>query len=315
MSDTASTSNEGATAGATATGATAAENAPVATAAAGTAAAEATAGATASATSRSAFIQDQGKKDLFILRQLVSKDFKLKYRRSFLGVVWSVLNPLLMMIVMSLVFSFFLRFGDIPHYPLYLIIGNITWTVFSDSTNAGVVSIIDAASLLKKVRVNKAVFPTERVLFSLVNFLFSLVAVLLVMVWEGVWPTFYLLLLPVGLALLMVFCIGVSLLISALAVFFRDVIHLWSVLLLAWMYATPIFWPVTMIESVPYAAVRFLMLVNPMYNYITFIRNIFINAMMPSPVTWGMCVLWSVVAIALGGLVFKKMQRKFILYI
>ena len=268
-----------------------------------------------SPTSKGAFIETQGAKDLFILRQLVTKDFKLKYRRSFLGVVWSVLNPLLMMVVMSLVFSFFLRFGDIPHYPLYLILGNVTWTVFSDSTGAGVTSIIDAASLLKKVKVNKAVFPAERVLFSLVNLAFSLVAVVLVMVWEGVWPTVYLLLLPVCLVLLMVFCIGVSLLLSALAVFFRDVIHLWSVIMLAWMYATPIFWPVTMIESVPYAAVRFLMLVNPMYNYITFMRNIFINGMMPSPITWAMCAFWAVAALLLGGLVFRKLERKFILYI
>ena len=81
-----------------------------------------------------------GKRDLFILRELVSKDFKLKYRRSVLGVIWSVLNPLLMMIVMSFVFSFFLRYADIQHYPLYLIVANITWQVFSDSTNAGMMS-------------------------------------------------------------------------------------------------------------------------------------------------------------------------------
>ena len=126
--------------------------------------------------SKSAFIEGQGAKDLFILRELVTKDFKLKYRRSVLGVVWSVLNPLLMMIVMSFVFSSFLRYASIDHYPLYLILGNITWSVFSDSTDAGVVSIIEAAPLLKKVKVTKLVFPSERVLFSLVNFAFSLVA-------------------------------------------------------------------------------------------------------------------------------------------
>ena len=163
-----------------------------------------------------------GKRDVFILRELVTKDFKLKYRRSVLGVIWSVLNPLLMMLVMSLVFSFFLRYDNIEHYPLYLIVANITWQVFADSTNAGMMSIIDAAPLLKKVRVKKAVFPVEKVLFSLVNFLFSLIAVVVVMLWEGVAPTPVMLLAPICIVLLMVFCVGLSLLLSALAVFFRD---------------------------------------------------------------------------------------------
>ncbi|WP_308000992.1 ABC transporter permease [uncultured Parolsenella sp.] len=265
--------------------------------------------------SKSAFIEGQGAKDLFILRELVTKDFKLKYRRSVLGVVWSVLNPLLMMIVMSFVFSSFLRYASIDHYPLYLILGNITWSVFSDSTGAGVVSIIDAAPLLKKVKVNKLVFPSERVLFSLVNFAFSLVAVVLVMVWEQVWPTPALLLLPICLVLLMFFCIGMSLLLSALAVFFRDVIHLWGVLMLAWMYATPIFWPVDFIADVPYAAVRLIMLANPMYNYITFMRMIFINGQVPELITFAMCAFWAVAALALGFFVFHRLERKFILYI
>lgn len=264
---------------------------------------------------QSAFSKGQASKDLFILRQLVSKDFKLKYRRSVLGVIWSVLNPLLMMVVMSLVFSFFLRYDNIPHYPLYLILGSITWSVFADSTSAGVVSIIDAAPLLKKVRVNKVVFPSERVIFSLVNFAFSLVAVLLVMIWEGVAPSWTILLLPICLIFLMVFCIGMSLLLGSLAVFFRDVIHLWSVLLMAWNYATPIFWPVSMINDVPYGFMRVIMLGNPMYNYVTFMRNIILNGMVPAAATWALCIGWALVALLIGLLVFKKTEHKFILYV
>lgn len=271
--------------------------------------------ATMSKTDKSAFIESQLGKDLFILRQLVTKDFKLKYRRSVLGVIWSVLNPLLMMIVMSLVFSFFLRYDNIEHYPLYLILGSITWSVFADSTSAGVVSIIDAAPLLKKVRVNKVVFPSERVVFSLVNFAFSLIAVLLVMIWEGVAPYWTILLLPVCLLMLMVFCIGISLMLSALAVFFRDVIHLWSVLLMAWNYATPIFWPVSMIADVPYGFMRVIMLGNPMYNYVTFMRMIILNGQVPELTTWLMCIGWAIVALIIGLLVFKKSEHKFILYV
>ena len=254
-------------------------------------------------------------KTLYILQQLVTKDFKLKYRRSVLGVVWSVLNPLLMMIVMSFVFSFFLRYAEIQHYPLYLIIGNITWSVFSDSTNFGVTSIISAAGLLKKVKVNKLVFPIEKVLFAVVNFAFSLVAVLIVMLWEGVAPTPYLLLLPIVLITLMCFCAGLSMFLGAAAVFFRDVIHLWGVILMAWMYATPIFWPQTMIKDIPYVIVQKLMYANPMYNYINFMRNIFIDGVMPGPKTIFLCFFWAVVSLAIGILVFRKNEHKFILHI
>lgn len=239
-------------------------------------------------------------KEKFILAQLVGKDFKRKYRRSVLGVVWSVLNPLLMMVVMSLVFSFFLRYDNMEHYPLYLILGNVIWTIFADSTNQGVTSILDAAPLLKKVRINKTVFPVERVLFALVNFAFSLIAVVIVMLWEGVLPTWTVILLPVLLVLLMGFCIGMSLLLSSLAVFFRDIIHLWSVVILAWSYVTPLFWPVSMIAQVPYAFMRVIMLANPMYNYVAFMRMILLNGQPPELITVAMCAIWAVIAIALG---------------
>ena len=201
-------------------------------------------------------------KEKFILAQLVGKDFKRKYRRSVLGVVWSVLNP-----------------------------------------------------LLKKVRINKTVFPVERVLFALVNFAFSLIAVVIVMLWEGVLPTWTVILLPVLLVLLMGFCIGMSLLLSSLAVFFRDIIHLWSVVILAWSYVTPLFWPVSMIAQVPYAFMRVIMLANPMYNYVAFMRMILLNGQPPELITVAMCVFWAVFMLAVGYAVFRKLQRKFILYI
>lgn len=254
-------------------------------------------------------------RDWFILRELVGKDFKLKYRRSFLGVAWSVLNPLLMMLVMSFVFSFFLRYSNIEHYSLYLIIGNITWSVFADSTNAGIVSIIDASSLLKKVRVNKLVFPAEKVLFSLVNFAFSLIAVVIVMAIEGVAPSVHLLWLPLILVLLMVFCLGMSLLLSTLAVFFRDVIHLWGVALMAWMYATPIFWPQDMIADVPYRFMQLVMYANPLYNFINAMRSIFIWNSAPTARMLELCVGSAVIALALGYFVFHRAEHKFILYI
>lgn len=258
-------------------------------------------------------------KDKFVLKQLVTKDFKIKYRRSVLGVAWSVLNPLLMMVVMSIVFSTIFgqsRNGSITPemYPLYLIVGNITFSVMSESTNQALMSIIWASSLLKKVRVHRWVFPVQKVLFSLVNFSFSLVAVALVMLFFRVVPTWHLILLPVCLLLLMCFCMGLGMMLSALAVFFRDVMHLWTVVITAWMYLTPIFWTTDYISQMAHW-IQVLVVVNPMYNYLQFMRDIFLFNTVPSALTFGLCVAWAVLALAIGYTVFHKTEHKFILYI
>ena len=258
-------------------------------------------------------------KDKYILRQLVTKDFKIKYRRSILGVAWSVLNPLLMMVVMSIVFSTIFgqsRNGSITPemYPLYLIVGNITFSVMSESTNQALMSIIAASSLLKKVKVHRWVFPVQKVLFSLVNFAFSLVAVALVMLWFRVLPTWHLILLPVCLFLLMCFCMGLGMMLSALAVFFRDVMHLWTVVITAWMYLTPIFWTTDYIDQMAHW-IQVLVVVNPMFNYLQFMRDIFLFNTTPSMLTLGLCVFWAVAALVVGYAVFHKTEHKFILYI
>lgn len=258
-------------------------------------------------------------KDLFILQQLVSKDFKIKYRRSILGVAWSVLNPLLMMVVMAVVFSTIFaqgRNGSITPemYPLYLIVGNITFNLMSESTSTALSSIIDASSLLKKVKVHRFVFPVQKALFALVNFAFSLIAVAIVMLWFRVVPTWHLIWLPVCLLLLMGFCTGLGLLLSALTVFFRDIRHLWSVVITAWMYFTPIFWTTDFIAMMP-RLLQVFIYANPMYNYLQFMRDIFLFQVNPSAHTLAMCAGWSFVALILGYVVFHKTEHKFILYI
>lgn len=253
------------------------------------------------------------RKDFAILGQLVSKDFKLKYRRSMLGVLWSVLNPLLMMIVMAAVFSSFMRYGSsgVGNYPLYLIVGNTAWALMSDSTNQGMGSILSASSLLKKVKINRIVFPVQKVVSGLVNYAFSLIAVVLVMLFFQIPPTTYTLLLPVFVALLGVFCVGLSLLLSALSVFFRDVIHLWGVVLTAWMYATPLFYSPDILPGFMMTFEQF----NPMYCYITAIRDVLIWQQLPTVSLALRCVLFALVSVAIGYAVFHKNEHKFILYI
>ena len=261
------------------------------------------------------FAKTELDKNRFILKQLVTKDFKRKYRRSVLGIAWSVLNPLMMMIVMSVVFSFVFR-ADIENYPLYLILGNITFSFMSESTSQALMSFIDAAPLLKKVRVSRFVFPVQKVLFALVNFTFSLVAVALVMLWFRVVPTWHIIWLPVCLFLLVLFCSGIGLIVGSLAVFFRDVVHLWSVILTAWTYLTPIFWvPTQLAANGAPTWVMSIVELNPMYGFVTFMRDIFLWNQNPSMQTLSLCVIWAVIMLGIGILVFRKTQPKFILYI
>ena len=256
-------------------------------------------------------------KDLYILKQLVGKDFKIKYRRSVLGVLWSVLNPLLMMIVMAAVFSAFLAGikGDgIPNYPLYLIIGNTTFALMSDATGSALGSIVGSAALLKKVKIHRMVFPLQKVLFAIVNFGFSLIAVVAVMAWFRYMPTWHLLWLPVIIGLLAVFCTGIGLALSALNVFFRDVMHLWSVIMTAWTYATPLFWNASIIDTMG-PTTQVILHANPMLAYVTAMRDIFLYQVDPSVSTMLSCLCWAIGAFIVGFMIFRKTEHKFILYI
>ena len=255
-------------------------------------------------------------KDRFILQQLVTKDFKLRYRRSVLGVIWSVLNPLLMMIIMSFVFSYFLRGSNVENYPLYLIVGNITFSLMTEATTGGLNSIISAAPLLKKVKVDRWVFPVQKVFSAMMNFGFSLIAVVVVMLFFRVMPTWHLVWMIPALLLLMVFCIGISLLIGAAAVFFRDMIHLWSVAITAWNYLTPVFWDLSLLTNAGAPQiVIWVVKANPMYNYIDMMRCAIVYQASPGRTVILLAIFWALLALVAGILVFRKTEHKFILYI
>ena len=255
-------------------------------------------------------LKAQFKKDWLILRSLVSKDFKLKYRRSALGVLWSVLNPLLMMIVLTAVFSTVFRF-QIENFALYLILGQTLFGLMSDATSGAMSSIIDSSSLIKKIRINKILFPLEKVAFALVNFVISLIAVVAVMVFFQVVPTLNLLFLPLLLLYVFAFSLGLGLLIAALSVFFRDVMHLWSVVLTAWTYATTLFYPIEILPDFLAPLMQF----NPMYHYVTYFREIALWGMTPSLEQNLICIGFAAAALVLGYVVFRAKEKKFILYV
>lgn len=249
-------------------------------------------------------------KFISLFGELVKRDLRKKYRRSVLGYFWSLLNPLMTMAVMMVVFSYMFRF-EIENYPLYLICGQTMFNFFNESTNMSLYSIIDNGILLKKIYVPKYVFPISRVLSCFVTMSFSLVAILIVMVVTRVQFHLTVLLFWAPMAYLLVFCSGMGLLVSSLAVRFRDVIHLYSVLTMLWMYATPVFYP---IEAVP-PQVAALIRLNPMYVFITLFRELLLYGRMPGVGMWLSGAAMAALVFALGAWVFSRLQKTFIYYI
>ena len=252
----------------------------------------------------------QLKKFMPLMRELVKRDLKVRYRRSFLGYLWSLLNPLLMMCVMSFVFSTIFK-SSVENFPLYLICGQTLWTFINESPNTAMLSVLQNGPLIKKVYLPKFIFPLTRVLSSFVTMSFSLGAILIVMVFTRAALHWTILLFWVPLVFLFLFCCGVGLALSALAVQFRDMTHLYGVLTLARMYATPIFYDASILPE----AVRGVLSWNPMYHYITLFREVVIYGQLPGWNVWLICIGCSLAALVLGMAVFRKMQRSFILYI
>ncbi len=246
-----------------------------------------------------------------LLRELVRRDIKLKYRRSFLGYLWSVLNPLLTMLVLVLVFSSFFRF-DIENFPVYLLTGQTLFAFFTESTSMAISSITGSAALLKKTYVPKYIFTVSRVASSLVTFLFSLAALVLVMLVTRVALTWYILLFPLVLMQLFVFSLGIGLLLAAVSVFFRDIQHLWGVATTAWMYLTPLFYPASVW---PEALAPWIKALNPMYQYVEQFRSVVLYGRLPAADVVVPGCLFAVAALVAGALVFHKKQDSFILYI
>lgn len=252
----------------------------------------------------------RAKKYTPLMKELVKRDLKVKYRRSMLGYLWSLLNPLLMMCVMTLVFSYMFRF-DIPNYPIYLISGQTLWVFFSESTSMAMESILVSAALIKKVYIPKFIFPISRILSSFVTMLFSLAAVLIVMLATGAPFYWTILLFWVPLVFLFIFCCGMGMTLSALVVQFRDVRHLYSVVTLAWMYATPIFYPISQLPEFAQKLIK----LNPMYHYINLFRNLVLYGEIPGSNTWFACTASAMVFLVLGLVIFRRQQKNFILYL
>ena len=245
-----------------------------------------------------------------LLGELVARDVKTKYRRSVLGVMWTVLNPLLMMVVLSIVFSQIFKF-DIDNYPLYLLSGQVVFNFFSSSTTMSMNAIIENAPLIKKVYVPKYMFVLSRTVSSTINLMASFAALLIVMMCTRAELYYTTVLSIFPIACLVVFSFGVGLILAAFAVKFRDIVHLYSVFITALMYLTPVIYPMS---SLP-VWVKRIVLINPITSMLEMFRGFMIYGTMPGLFTTLMTVIPSIVFLAIGFRVFYRNQDNFILYV
>lgn len=243
-----------------------------------------------------------------LLKELVRRDVKTKYRRSVLGMLWSVLNPLGMMIIMSIVFSHVFR-SNIENFPVYLMCGQVIFNFYNEASTVAMSSILGNASLIKKVYVPKYLFPVSKVCSCFVNLVTAFIALVIVIVATGTKLSWTALLVFIPVIYVFVFSLGMGLMLSALVVTFRDLQHLYGILITAWMYMTPIFYPVDMLPGWVADLVR----LNPLANFIEMFRDVILYNVVPSGILQAKCIISCVVALGLGLWIFYKQQDTFIL--
>jgi ABC-2 type transport system permease protein len=246
----------------------------------------------------------------WLLKELVSRDLKVKYKRSILGYAWSLLSPLLMMLVMTAVFSHIFRF-NIPNFPVYFLCGNVVFTFFSESTSMAMTSILQGAGLIKKVYIPKFIFPLSKIISSFVNLMYSLIAVVIIILITKTPVSWTVLLLPIPLIYLFLISLGMGLFVTVLATYFRDMLYLYGIFTMALMYLTPIFYPVEMLPPQILMVVKF----NPLYHVVDYFRQVILWGTVPSFRDNFVCIMFCVLFMAIGLIAFKKKQDKFFLYI
>ena len=243
-----------------------------------------------------------------LLNELIMRDIKTKYRKSILGVFWTILNPLFMMVVLSVVFSNMFKF-DVEYFPVYLLSGQLIFNFFNDSTTNAMGAIVANGPLIKKVYVPKYMFVLSRVFSSAINLLASFTAMIFVMLAMRVELHYTVLLAPIPLIFIVLFSLGVGLLLSAITVKFRDIMHLYSVFVTALMYLTPVIYPMSILPE----WLKKIVLLNPLTNILTMFRDVMINNMLPSISSILLAAVETAVVMVLGLYVFYKRQDTFIL--
>lgn len=246
----------------------------------------------------------------FLFEELVKRDFVKKYKRTYLGMLWSVLSPLLTLLVMRLVFTQF--FGrSMEHYTTYLFCGNLIFSFFNQSTGTGMTSLVSNSRIFTKVNIPKYFFLFSQNVSCLINFGLTLVVFFIFVAVDGVAFTWKFVLLLYPIVCLVIFNIGIGLILSALFVFFKDIQYLWSVFTMLLMYMSAIFYTIDGYSQ----TVRYLFLLNPVYVYIRYFRKIVLDATVPTIWFHLLAAGYALIAFIIGYFMYKKNNTKFLYYV
>ena len=223
-----------------------------------------------------------------LLRELVKTDFKLRYQGSMLGMAWSVLKPLMLFAVMYVVFVRFLRFGaGIPHFAVSLLLAQTLWAFFQEATSQGMQAIVGRGDLLRKLKFPKYIVVVSSTVSALINLVISLFVVLIFMIVNGVEFRPTILLFPLVVVELYIFALGIAFLLSTMFVRFRDIGHIWDVIMQAWFYATPIIYPLTQLINVGWLSVaKLVLMLNPIAQIIQDARYLVVTTQ--TETIWGL---------------------------
>ncbi|MBO5375901.1 MAG: ABC transporter permease [Bacilli bacterium] len=248
----------------------------------------------------------------FLMKQLIMRDFKVKYKRSVLGIVWSLLYPVLMMIVMAMVFSQMFKFRmEGVNYLVYLMTGLVMFNYFSEASNVAMSSVVVNFPLINKVYIPKYIFPIAKTLFVGINFLLTLIPLLVIILITGCSINIWYIFLPYIFICLLLFTMGIGLLLSTISVFLRDMFYIYGIIITIWNYMTPVFYDISIIPE----ALQSLFKLNPLYIFINGARSIILYGQLPSVVELLSMGAIGIGVLAIGSIVFKKNQDKFIYYV
>ena len=250
------------------------------------------------------------KKYQFLFEELVKRDFKKKYKRTILGMAWSILSPLLELLVMRLVFTQFFGRG-VDHYTTYLFCGTLIFSYFSDSTSQGMYSLMSNSGIFTKVNVPKYLFLFSKNIQTLLNFGLTLIVFFIFCILDDITFTWKFLLLPYPIVMLLLFNIGVGLVLSALFVFFRDMQYLWSIFLKLLMYMSAIFYRIDTYSHFG----KHLFLANPVYLFIRYFRKIVLDATIPTVEFHLLMLFDATVVLLLGCWMYKRYNTEFLYYV
>lgn len=255
----------------------------------------------------------------FLMTQIISRDFKVKYKRSVLGVIWSLLYPILMMSVMAIVFSQMFKFKvEGINYLVYLMTGIIMFNYFSEATTNAMTSVVDNFTLINKVYIPKYIFPLAKCMFVGINFLLTLIPWIAIIALSYVglgeytchFNTAYII-LPYIFLCFFLFTVGIGLFLSCVSVFLRDVFYIYGIVVTIWNYLTPVFYS---IEILP-PKLQYLIQFNPLYQFLTATRMVVVYEQIPSLLTLIILGGLGIVSVLIGTIVFKANQDKFIYYV